>query len=51
MKWCEIPRSREVGQSYFTSILTTLVSLLYSLRLVYKEKPDLVYKLNIMMKI
>jgi len=37
-----IPRSREVGQSYFTSIFTTLVSLWSSLLLMLSERPDLV---------
>lgn len=37
-----IPRSREVGQSYLTSVLTTLVSALYSLPLVWRVQPDLV---------
>ena len=37
-----IPRSREVGQSYTSSIITTLWSLAYSLLLVFKLRPDLV---------
>eukprot|EP01112_Ceratiomyxa_fruticulosa_P017266 TRINITY_DN5349_c0_g1_i2.p1 TRINITY_DN5349_c0_g1~~TRINITY_DN5349_c0_g1_i2.p1 ORF type:complete len:393 (-),score=46.69 TRINITY_DN5349_c0_g1_i2:97-1275(-) len=37
-----IPRSRHVGQSYFTSIFTTLVSLYYCLFLVWHYCPDLV---------
>ncbi|MGH0158797.1 UNVERIFIED_CONTAM: hypothetical protein FKN15_065621, partial [Acipenser sinensis] len=37
-----IPRSREVQQSWSSSVLTTLYSLLYSLPLVFKLKPDLV---------
>jgi len=37
-----IPRSREVGQSYFTSIFTTLRAILVSFVLVWKVKPDLV---------
>jgi beta-1,4-N-acetylglucosaminyltransferase len=37
-----IPRAREVGQSYITSIYTTLHALLYSMYIVAKLKPDLV---------
>ncbi|XP_006005759.1 UDP-N-acetylglucosamine transferase subunit ALG14 homolog [Latimeria chalumnae] len=37
-----IPRSREVCQSWSSSVLTTVYSLLYSLPLVYRLKPDLV---------
>ncbi|XP_041133354.1 UDP-N-acetylglucosamine transferase subunit ALG14 homolog isoform X2 [Polyodon spathula] len=36
-----IPRSREVQQSWSSSVLTTLYSLLYSVPLVFKLKPDL----------
>lgn len=36
-----IPRSREVGQSYFTSVFTTIRSTLSSVHLVLKEAPDL----------
>ena len=36
-----IPRSREVGQSYLTSVWTTLVALAASARLVWAAKPDL----------
>lgn len=39
---CVIPRSREVFQSYFTSVLTTLYSLGVAARLVWREKPQLV---------
>ncbi|RNF05266.1 glycosyltransferase family 28 protein [Trypanosoma rangeli] len=35
-----IPRAREVGQSYFLSIFTTLHALGSSLRLIVAEKPD-----------
>ncbi|CCW67964.1 unnamed protein product [Phytomonas sp. Hart1] len=35
-----IPRAREVGQSYFTSIRTVLLALWSSLIVVYREKPD-----------
>ncbi|PNH04785.1 UDP-N-acetylglucosamine transferase subunit ALG14 [Tetrabaena socialis] len=38
----QIPRSREVGQSYLTSVATTLYSLLFAFRLVLEERPDLV---------
>uniref|UniRef100_A0A8C3TS65 UDP-N-acetylglucosamine transferase subunit ALG14 n=1 Tax=Catharus ustulatus TaxID=91951 RepID=A0A8C3TS65_CATUS len=37
-----IPRSREVRQSWISSVLTTLHSILYSLPLTYKRKPDLI---------
>ena len=37
-----IPRSREVGQSYITSIATTLWSLIYTLGLVVRIRPGLV---------
>ena len=38
-----IPRSREVGQSYVTSVFTTLYSLtMYSFSVVYKHKPDFI---------
>uniref|UniRef100_A0A8C3N523 UDP-N-acetylglucosamine transferase subunit ALG14 n=1 Tax=Geospiza parvula TaxID=87175 RepID=A0A8C3N523_GEOPR len=37
-----IPRSREVRQSWVSSVLTTLYSILYSLPLTYKRKPDLI---------
>lgn len=36
-----IPRSREVGQSYVSSLFTTLYALTYSIWLVYKTNPDL----------
>ncbi|KNB46596.1 UDP-n-acetylglucosamine transferase subunit [Blastocystis sp. subtype 4] len=36
-----IPRSREVGQSYFTSIFSTLLALFQSLHLVLEESPSL----------
>lgn len=38
---CTIPRSREVGQSYITSVWTTLVSLAAAVAMVYQEKPAL----------
>jgi beta-1,4-N-acetylglucosaminyltransferase len=37
-----IPRSREVGQSYITSVFTTIWSFLISFRLMWKISPDLV---------
>ncbi|KAM6343232.1 UDP-N-acetylglucosamine transferase subunit ALG14 [Alca torda] len=37
-----IPRSREVRQSWTSSVVTTLYSMLYSLPLTYKLKPDLI---------
>eukprot|EP01138_Halocafeteria_seosinensis_P004189 gb/GECG01004284.1/.p1 GENE.gb/GECG01004284.1/~~gb/GECG01004284.1/.p1 ORF type:complete len:229 (+),score=11.31 gb/GECG01004284.1/:1-687(+) len=37
-----IPRSREVGQSYISSVFTTLYSILFSVYLVWKRKPDVV---------
>ena len=37
-----VPRSREVGQSYLTSVWTTLVSVWAALAIVYKEAPQLV---------
>ncbi|XP_064625628.1 UDP-N-acetylglucosamine transferase subunit ALG14 homolog [Lineus longissimus] len=38
----KIPRSREVKQSYITSIATTLYSCLYSFPIVFKSMPDLI---------
>ena len=37
-----IPRSREVGQSFFTSVFTTLHAMLYALWVVLKHRPDLI---------
>lgn len=37
-----IPRAREVGQSYFTSIFTTLKATLAALSIVYRERPQVV---------
>ena len=37
-----IPRSREVGQSYISSIYTTLVAILYSMKLVYTLRPNII---------
>ena len=36
-----IPRSREVGQSYWSSIFTTLGAMMYCIQLVWKEQPQL----------
>ncbi|KAK5579621.1 hypothetical protein RB653_009306 [Dictyostelium firmibasis] len=36
----KIPRSRNVGQSFFKSIFTTLIALFYSMLLIFKETPD-----------
>lgn len=38
----EIPRSRVVGQSYVTSVFTTLFSVIYSIPVVCRIRPDLV---------
>ncbi|WIA43778.1 hypothetical protein OEZ86_010201 [Tetradesmus obliquus] len=38
----QIPRGREVGQSYFTSAFSTLYSLLCAARVVLRHKPQLV---------
>ena len=35
-------RSREVKQSYLTSVFTTLLGLFYSIKLIFQSKPDLV---------
>lgn len=36
-----IPRAREVGQKYITSIFTTLFSILSSAHIIFKTKPDI----------
>ena len=36
-----IPRSREVGQSYLSSILSTLKAFANCITMVYKERPSL----------
>jgi beta-1,4-N-acetylglucosaminyltransferase len=41
-EFINIPRSREVGQSYFTSIFSTVYAFWFSLYLVYSSKPDLI---------
>lgn len=38
-----IPRSREVGQSYLTSIWTTLIAAWAALVIIYSEAPELVW--------
>ncbi|XP_011498314.1 PREDICTED: UDP-N-acetylglucosamine transferase subunit ALG14 homolog [Ceratosolen solmsi marchali] len=40
-KIIQISRSREVNQSYFTSIWTTIHAIFQSFPLIWKEKPDL----------
>eukprot|EP01090_Pellita_catalonica_P021175 TRINITY_DN7855_c0_g1_i1.p1 TRINITY_DN7855_c0_g1~~TRINITY_DN7855_c0_g1_i1.p1 ORF type:complete len:212 (-),score=5.49 TRINITY_DN7855_c0_g1_i1:125-760(-) len=37
-----IPRSREVGQSYVTSIFSTLKSLLFCIKIAFRVRPDLI---------
>jgi beta-1,4-N-acetylglucosaminyltransferase len=37
-----IPRAREVGQSYFTSIGSTLYALYYAYQIIVQERPDLI---------
>lgn len=37
-----IPRSREVGQSYITSVATTLHALAAGFTIVWRRRPDLV---------
>ena len=37
----KIYRSRNVGQSYFTSVFTTLLAFLYTIPLVFKIRPEL----------
>lgn len=37
----KIKRSRKVGQSYLTSVFTTLLAIFYSIPLMFKIKPDL----------
>lgn len=38
----KVPRSREVGQSYLTSVLTTFVAFFYSFAAVWRFMPDVV---------
>jgi hypothetical protein len=37
-----IPRSREVGQSYFSSLFTTAFALLHAVGIVLRSSPQLV---------
>jgi len=39
---CVIPRSREVGQSFGSSVFTTLYAFLFSFPLMLRERPDVV---------
>jgi len=42
-EWIDrLPRSRKVGQSYFTSIFTTIIAFFYSIILFFKEMPDII---------
>lgn len=41
-KFIKIFRSRNVGQSYFSSVFTTLQAIMFSIPMIYREKPDLV---------
>lgn len=41
-QFSRIPRARSVGQSYFTSIFTTIYSCLFSMYVLIKFKPKLV---------
>ena len=36
------PRSREVGQSYLTSIWTTFIALFSAVSIVWRQRPELV---------
>jgi len=42
-EWIDrLPRSRNVGQSYFTSIFTTIIAFFFSIILFFKEMPDII---------
>ncbi len=41
-KCVKIPRSRSVGQSYFTSIFSTLYALMYSVFIIFIDPPDVI---------
>ncbi|XP_076353651.1 ALG14, UDP-N-acetylglucosaminyltransferase subunit isoform X1 [Tachypleus tridentatus] len=43
-KFCieKIPRSREVHQSYITTVISTVYSILYSFPLILRHKPDMI---------
>ncbi|KAH7442456.1 hypothetical protein KP509_03G089800 [Ceratopteris richardii] len=42
VQYLQIYRSREVGQSYITSILTTIVATFHSLWIVFRLRPDII---------
>ena len=42
MRIIRLPRSREVGQSYLTSIWTTIVAFFAALSIIRRQRPDLV---------
>jgi beta-1,4-N-acetylglucosaminyltransferase len=46
-KFYQVYRSREVGQSYFTSVVTTLLAMMHALWLVAHIRPDVVIFLHI----
>ncbi|KAI5055849.1 hypothetical protein GOP47_0029370 [Adiantum capillus-veneris] len=41
VRYVQIYRSREVGQSYITSILTTIIATFHALWLVFTVRPDI----------
>eukprot|EP00850_Spirogloea_muscicola_P022686 SM000307S11683 [mRNA] locus=s307:94442:95796:+ [translate_table: standard] len=41
-RYCKIFRSREVGQSYLTSVATTVVAFLHAVYIVFHIRPDVV---------
>jgi len=41
-RYVSVPRSREVGQSYLSSIATTLVATLHSAVVVYNNQPEMI---------
>ncbi|PVU98242.1 hypothetical protein BB559_001720 [Furculomyces boomerangus] len=41
-KFIEIPRARKVGQSFLTSVFTTLVAFYHSFFIIVSEKPDII---------
>lgn len=46
-QFMQIYRSREVGQSYFTSVWTTLVAIIHALWLMLKLRPQVVFLLSV----
>ncbi|KAH8581976.1 secreted glycosyltransferase [Cryptosporidium sp. chipmunk genotype I] len=42
VKFYRIKRSREVGQSYFTSVFTTLISFMDSIKVLFQDRYDLI---------